>query len=490
MSLVRRAAALAAIGTACLAGCKRQGLPASPDAGGVPGSRSPDATSDRTAEKKASPGVLVGVKAPFERLDRASAKTLRAAQAAFRAKRYDAARDLFHELVTAHPDQTLARYEELRSAVLFDPNADIRDRWRQLLARDFIGYSKRLETRPEFAPLRKSAQWAELLQITTDVKGAYTAGLEHGFFFVARSRPAEPQLYDEKGRPVLELFQEAYHFDVAQGRVRRLTDSGGRVFGILADRSRKQLLLLLVEGLQNNELDTGWRFSIFRAAVLSLEALDQPASPTFPEKGAVSEIRMCISEKGTPLWITKTGYTLDPARKKLVSTTEACPSGSGVKVTTRRGEHIRPPADGVSVGVARTTLTIDGSYEIQRKEYVATESIGWSAAKTRLVWAGDFDPCRLDMYHGEDWPPSARTEFLMWDRATKKTTLLAEAFSHFDWEWLDDDHLAHETGSKTSPRVAVYELSSRTETTIETYAGAGLVSVPSFECPIPLTEGP
>ena len=188
---------------------------------------------------------------------------------------------------------------------------------------------------------------------------------------------------------MLELFQEAYHYDVAQGRVRRLTDLGGRVFAIASDRARKQLLLLAVEGLENNELDTGWRFSIFRAAVLSLDALEQTASLTFPEKGPVSEIRMCISEKGTPLWITKTGYTLDPARKKLVPTTEACPPGSGVKVTTIRGEHLRPPAAGVSIGVSRETLTIDGSPEIRRKGYVATNLIGWSPAKTRLVWAGD-----------------------------------------------------------------------------------------------------
>jgi hypothetical protein len=78
----------------------------------------------------------------------------------------------------------------------------------------------------------------------------------------------------------------------------------------------------------------------------------------------------------------------------------------------------------------------------------------------------------------------------MWERATKKTTLLAEGFSHFDWELLDDDHLAHETGSKTNPQVAVYEFSSRTETTIETHAGAGLVSVPDFECPTQLAEPP
>src|SRR6478672_3808846 len=104
MSLVRQVAALAAIGIACFAGCKRQDLPVSHDARGVEDSRSSEVKGARTAEKKASPGVLVGVKAPFEHLDQASAKTLRAAQAAFRAKKYEVARDLFHELVTAHPD--------------------------------------------------------------------------------------------------------------------------------------------------------------------------------------------------------------------------------------------------------------------------------------------------------------------------------------------------------------------------------------------------
>src|SRR4051812_14451752 len=106
MSVVRQVVALAAIATACLAGCKRQSLPASDGADGVKDSRSSDATSARTVEKKFSLGALVGVKAPFEHLDPASAKILRSAQAAFRAKKYEVARDLFHELVTAHPDQT------------------------------------------------------------------------------------------------------------------------------------------------------------------------------------------------------------------------------------------------------------------------------------------------------------------------------------------------------------------------------------------------
>ena len=76
-------AALAAMATACPAGCNRQGVPASQHGGGAQDTRSSDAASARTAEKSPSPGVLVGVKAPFEHLDRASAKTLGAAQAGY-----------------------------------------------------------------------------------------------------------------------------------------------------------------------------------------------------------------------------------------------------------------------------------------------------------------------------------------------------------------------------------------------------------------------
>ncbi|HEY7372269.1 MAG TPA: hypothetical protein VIF57_08935 [Polyangia bacterium] len=490
MSPTGRVAA-AALALAFAQACKQgPSSTAAPPAGArAVGAGSPGAGGGAAAPGSGAPRVPVGVKTPFEPLDRASAKTFAAAQAALRAKKYGPARDLFHEVVTAHPDHLAARHQELRSALLADPAADVRELWRDLLARDFIGYASRLDTAPELAALRRSPRWPELTQIRAELEAAYAQGFERGFFFVARSHPAKPQLYDEKARPVLELFQEAYFYDLATGRVRRLTETGGRVFGILPDRKGKRLLLLLVEALADHDVDTGHSFSIFKAGLVSLETLEQKAPIAFPAGAPAAEVSLCVSDKGTPLWTTTARYTVDPAQKKLVETPEVCPATSGVTVTPDRGQRARPAAAGVIVDVGRRAFTIDGTQEVRRKGSIARESIGWSPAKTRLVFADAYSPCDLEQSSpDESWPLTARSALLLWDVATKKATPVAEAFSFFEWEWLDDDHLAHEAGSKTSPRVAVYEISSGTDTVVDTRAGAGLVAVPTSACTIRTAE--
>jgi hypothetical protein len=264
------------------------------------------------------------------------------------------------------------------------------------------------------------------------------------------------------------------------------------VFGILPDRAGKRLLLLLVESLQDHERDSGWSFSMFKAGLLSLETLE-PAAAAFPRSAPAPEVLLCVSEKGTPLWVTKTGYTVDVPRKKLVETAEVCPAGSGVKVTRDRGQHVRLPAAGVAVDVGRKQFTIDGAQEVRRQSEIEPESIGWSPAKTHLVFADEYRNCDLwGMYPQEEaeWPASARKALLVWDVAARKAVRVAEAFSFFEWEWVDGDHLAHETGSRMNPRVAVYEISTGTETTIETRHGAGLVAVPTSACTYATAEEP
>ena len=483
--------AAAALALALLQGCKKapsSTATSSARAGGV-GAGSSDAGRSAPAPGSAAPRVPVGVKVPFESLDRASARTFAAAQAALRAKKYGPARELFHEVVTAHPDHLPARYQELRSALRADPAADVRDPWRDLLARDFVGYSARLDTAAELAALRSSPRWPELVRIRAEIAAAYAQGFERGFFFIARSHPAQPQLYDEKGRPVLELFQEAYFYDLATGRIRRLTETGGQVFGILPDRKGKRLLLLLVAALADHDVDTGHSFSTFKASLVSLETLERTAPVAFPSGEPAPEVSLCVSDKGTPLWTTKTRYTVDPSGKKLAETDDVCPAASGVTVTPDRGHRARLPAAGITFAVGGDGFTIDGTQEVRRKGRIATESIGWSPAKTRLVFADDYRPCDLDQRSPDDnWPATARSELLLWDVATKKATRIAEAFSFFEWEWLDDDHLAHETGSKASPRVAVYEISSGTDTGLDTRAGAGLLAVPTSACTIRTAE--
>jgi hypothetical protein len=485
---MRAAVTTAAICLACIAGCKRSAP--------VPGSNAPAPAAPADARVSAAgptpPPISVGVtmKAAFAPLDARAAKTLAAGHAAYRAKKYREARVLFQQVVAAHPDHTAARFQELRAAVRAGDTSEVANLWRELLVRDCVAHATKLDAGAEFASLRASALWPDLVRVRSEVKTAYAQGLGRGLFFVARSRPAKPQLWDEKARPVLELFQEAYHFDPASGRVRRLTDSGGQVFGILADRARKQLVLLLVQGLAQNDEDSGWSFLLFKASVLSLDTLDVVGPVEVPNAGVpVPEVVMCVSPKGAPLWVAGASYAFDAAGKALAKVPETCAAGTGVRVTTRRGENRRSLPPGTSQADCKT-LTITGSPEIRRETCIRSESIGWSPGKTRLLFSGELDPCDLEMRYEKKWPRSAQNELLVWDVAAKRSSRVASAFSFFEWDWLDDDHLAYETGPQSNPRVAVHEFSTGTDTIVETRAGAGLVAVPSLVCVFATVEGP
>lgn len=467
-----------AIGLGGLSGCKRSAPSAPPPSAALPG-------ADAAA---AAPAMPVGMKTPFATLDKAAAKSLNAGYKALRAKLYDAARKAFDEVVAARPDYTAARYQSLHAAVLADPNADVREAWRELLARDFVGYGGRLATK-ELAALRASPQGADLARIEAEIRTAYAAGLERGFFFVARSRPAKEPFYDEHGGTILDLNAEAYHFDPATGRIRRLSDSGGRVAGIYADRARGQLVLLLVKGMVSSDTSTGYVFTALEAAVLSLDKLELAGPAPLPIEAPVEGATLCASAQGEPLWVMKQSYTFDATRKAVVVIAEGCPPGVGVRVTANRAERLRPDvgATADATGESHLVPTGDGPpIRIGRPKLLG--SIGWSPGKKRLAYAGPFDPCAAEM-----GVRSQQNEIYVWEAATKKATRLASAYSFFDWEWLDDDHLVYETGGQIGKigqagKVALHDFGAQSDTVIDTHAGAGLGAVPNLTCVMPTFE--
>jgi hypothetical protein len=456
-----RAAVFAVACVASAVACRRGAPPAPPAPASAP---SPPATDTKpaTAAVAPTPAFPVGMAmtAAFEPLDAASAKNFRAGEAALRAKKFPAARELFHLVVAAHPDHGAARFQELRAAVLAGDLDHVRDLWRELLARDFVAHATKLDAGAEFASLRASPLGPDLVRIRDEVRTAYAHGLTRGVLFVARGGGAKPPLWN----------QEAYHFDPATGRVRRLTDTGGQVFGILADRAHARLALLLVQALEKNRGDSGWSFRSFKAGVLSLATLENIGPVEVPKRGrAVSAVDMCVSAKGAPIWATTASYTFDPGGKRLVPAADTCAPGTGVQVTVNRGEKRRSPPPGVPP-------------EIRGDGGARSVAMGWSPGKTRLVFAGDLDPCDASARPAEN-------ELRVWDAAGKKVAHLAKAFSFFEWDWLDDDHLAYETGPRSNPRIAVRELSTGKDTIVETRAGAGLVAVPTFTCVVASGEG-
>jgi len=76
------------------------------------------------------------------------------------------------------------------------------------------------------------------------------------------------------------------------------------------------------------------------------------------------------------------------------------------------------------------------------------------------------------------------------DHATAKTVRMASAFSFFEWEWLDDDHLVYEASGPKGGKIVVHDFRTQTDATLDVPSGAGLCAAPSFDCVAAGTEAP
>jgi hypothetical protein len=88
------------------------------------------------------------------------------------------------------------------------------------------------------------------------------------------------------------------------------------------------------------------------------------------------------------------------------------------------------------------------------------------------------------MRYENNWPTAQQNQLGVWDAAQNKLTKTAKAFSFFEWEWLDDDHLAYETAGKKARNVAVavHDFAGNSEAVLDTRHGTGLVAIPSLTC--------
>src|SRR5262245_13590174 len=102
----------------------------------------------------------LGMEEPFATITRDTYRTLKVGWRALGKKQYAEARASFHGVVLAYPDHTEARWLELRATALGGDLAAVPGLWRELLARDYVGYARRLDRSDELAALRASEHWS------------------------------------------------------------------------------------------------------------------------------------------------------------------------------------------------------------------------------------------------------------------------------------------------------------------------------------------
>jgi hypothetical protein len=424
--------------------------------------------------------IAIGMQDPFKLMNTAAAKTLNDAWRAVHGKQPSLARAAFHEVVTAYPDKTAARFAELKMAVKEGDLASTPALWRELLARDYVSYAPRLDADKELTVLRKSSQGPALRAITKEMKAAYAADLDQGIFFVARIHPyAGPAMADDADVTKLSPDQEAYHLDPITRRIRRLSNTGGQVLAIHADTDRRQLMMVLAGALEKREGKAV--FAQSSAVVLSLESLESVGPLPIP--GSPASVALCFSSKGEPIWAPvrigagdDPALTLDATGTGLVASDEAC--GKSVATTEVRPggvEHF--PATVANIALSEDGLQLTGVDEdvpVRSTQAIRPGSFSWSPGKKRFVYTGSVSRCDV---------AAVSNALYVWDPARKRSARISAAPSSYEAQWIDDDHLAYQFGLDRVTKLTVHDFRPGAEpVTIDTPAGAGLYGVPVLGC--------
>jgi hypothetical protein len=314
--------------------------------------------------------------------------------------------------------------------------------------------------------------------IRAELRKSYTAGLTKGVMFVARTHlPADPDLATETGEARLELYQEAYHFDPESQRIRRLSDLDGQVVAIHPDVDYRQLIVLTARTLK--KVSGGAAFSRPEVTVISLDSLE-PVGPLSIDADVVA-LDMCFTGRGEPVWnVTLAGagearaLTLDATRTGLVPLEEGCTDTVATTSVDPLGvEHHRPDPDGVALSEDGLQLTgVDGDKPVRAREVIRPGSFSWSPARKRFVYTGSADQCN----------PTSNSLFV-WDASRKQAVRVASAVASYETQWVDDDHLAYESGQGRAPKVTIHAFSAATPPAVlKAPAGAGLFGLPTLPC--------
>src|SRR6185437_5788368 len=250
----------------------------------------------------AEPLPPVGMTDPFARLTGDAAKSLKAGYKAMHAKDYDAARTAFAAVVSAFPDYSPARLQEIKAAALGGHTTDVPTLWKELLVRDDVAFAGRLDKPKELAPLRAAPEWPRLKALEARVRPAYAAGLGEGILFVGRER--DPAVKGDEDTAKIDLSQEIYAVDPSLARYRRLTDTDGHVFAF----SAPEFLDPSVGSIDLATLETSGPL------------------PLGPPGTRAATVVLGWSGQGEPVWTVRPGnggaeasYALDATRTAVVS---------------------------------------------------------------------------------------------------------------------------------------------------------------------------
>jgi hypothetical protein len=442
----------------------------------------------------AGPTPAVGMDDPFVRLNGDAAKSLKAGQKAMQGKRYDEARAAFAAVVSAAPDYSPARMQEVKAATLGGHVTDVPALWKDLLARDFVAFVGRLDKPKELAPLRAGPEWGRIKALEASIKPAYAADLGKGLFFIARSRDLAVKPATD-GTAQIELNQELFQVDLASQRYRRLSETEGRVFAYSVAPERKAISFLVVARVAG---PAGPAPQFFEPSVgaIDLATLETTGPVRLGPPGTrAAEIVMGWSGRGDPIWIVRgpgggpagdeTSYALDATRTAAVAvgvsgiipTHRTTATPSSVSTSSLPAEQISLSEDRKSVQIA------DEDRTLRATRVLDPGTIRFAPAGRRLVYAGAFDECS----------PAPRgkpekNELYLWDRRNKAAARIATAASAFRVDWSGDDRLVYQARTGRQSRIHVLDVATKTDTVLKPRAAA-LVGFDAVVCPGASPEG-
>jgi hypothetical protein len=455
---------------AVAAGCsKKQAAPPVQDSGAT-----------AAVKVDAGPPPVVGMDDPFTRLNADAARSLKAGYKAMQAKKYDEARAAFAAVVSAAPDNSPARMQEIKAATLGGHMADVPALWKELLARDFVAFAGRLDKPKELAPLRGGPEWARIKALEASIKPAYAADLGKGLFFIARGRDLTVKPASD-GTVKTELNQELFQVDLGSKRYRRLSETEGRVFAYSLAPERKAISFLIVASFADA---SGPAPQFFEPSVgaIDLATLETTGPVRLGPPGTrATEVVMGWSGQGDPIWIVRgppneeTSYALDATRTAAVAV-----SVSGIIPTHRTTASpwsvstSSLPPEQASLSEDQKSLQIaDEGRTLRATRALDPETVRFAPAGRRLVYAGAFDECN---------PARGKNELYLWERGKKAAARIATAPSAFRLDWTDDDRLVYQAAAGKQSRIHVLEVATKTDTVLKPRAAA-LVGFGAVVCP-------
>jgi hypothetical protein len=425
----------------------------------------------------------VGMSDPFARLTSEAGKSLNKGYKALKAKKYDEAAAAFREVTAAVPDYTQARMALLRTLILGGQMADVPKEYEALIARDYVGFAGALDAKKEFAPLRAAPEWQKIGELKEAYRAAYAKGLDGGFFFVARTHAAsEPQFVGGATDTGLDLKQEVFHFDPAQKKFRRLTETGGHAFAVARAGDGKTLAFLAAPKLhRENGVDSLVDPQLGTVDLGSLEVTGPTAT-----HGRFESVTLGFEKSGGPVFELFDPEThqakwlrFDTAKTGLAAVTDAEREGGFTTATAARVTHVSgKEIEGVTIEDGANQFKIAAAAApVVAARPLAAESLDWSPSKNRITYAGKIDACKILKGQSKE-----KNELYVFDVAKKSAQRVAAAISGFETLWLDDDHLVYEGGVGKDGQLHVYSFAEHADGALPTRYGAGLYGVPTLAC--------